>query len=457
MSVLKLTVAGKSATFAYGDTGCHFVLPGHTKNVTIPFTHILWAEVVDHTVTVSSLTKKHKNLHLTPFTAVVADDALEEAKTWAAQVMQLAYKNSKPQRKLKVLINPASGQSKGISIWEKLAQPVFDAAHAHYDISLTERRGHAAEIAKALPLEYDAIVTVSGDGLQHEIINGFAEREDARQALQTPIAPIPTGSGNGFSISLLGLEEGLDPAAAALNILKGKKMVLDLCSVTQGDKQYYSFMSQAIGLMADVDLGTEHLRWMGNARFMYGFIRGVAKFKSCPVEISVKFDERDKKKIHEAHRILRTKLASGEHPPPAEEENSGSSLPPLKFIDGPDEGWFTFEKPILYAYAGNMPYVSRDFMQFPVAHPSDGFLDLVVQEKTYRSELLKAIDVAPQGGQYWIDSQHYFKVHAYRAKPLGSGFLSVDGEAYPFEEFQVEAHAGLGTTLSMTGHYAVEF
>lgn len=33
-------------------------------------------------------------------------------------------------------------------------------------------------------------------------------------------------------------------------------------------------MSVAIGLMADLDIGTEHLRWMGDTRFVYGFLRG---------------------------------------------------------------------------------------------------------------------------------------------------------------------------------------
>ena len=45
-------------------------------------------------------------------------------------------------------------------------------------------------------------------------------------------------------------------------------------TVTQNGKQTVSFMSQALGLMADLDIGTQHLRWMGDARFMYGFIRG---------------------------------------------------------------------------------------------------------------------------------------------------------------------------------------
>ena len=70
--------------------------------------------------------------------------------------------------------------------------------------------------------------------------------------------------------------------------------------------------------------------------------------------------------------------------------------------------------------------------------------------------MVKAIDLAPKGHQIWVDSQHYFKVHAYRAKPLGPGYLSIDGEKFPFEEFQVEAHKGLATTLSMLGHYAFE-
>jgi sphingosine kinase len=51
-------------------------------------------------------------------------------------------------------------------------------------------------------------------------------------------------------------------------------MKVDLFSMTQGEKRSVSFMSQAVGLMADLDLGTENLRWMGETRFMYGLLRG---------------------------------------------------------------------------------------------------------------------------------------------------------------------------------------
>lgn len=49
-------------------------------------------------------------------------------------------------------------------------------------------------------------------------------------------------------------------------------MKIDLCSIRQNDKQFISFLSQTVGLMADLDLGTEHLRWMGDTRFVIGYI-----------------------------------------------------------------------------------------------------------------------------------------------------------------------------------------
>lgn len=78
---------------------------------------------------------------------------------------------------------------------------------AYHVLSLsqvTTHRFHAKEIAAAMDLDIDAIVALSGDGLPHEIINGFASRTDAVAALRIPIVPVPTGSANGFNINLHG-------------------------------------------------------------------------------------------------------------------------------------------------------------------------------------------------------------------------------------------------------------
>ena len=71
------------------------------------------------------------------------------------------------------------------------------------DIAVTERVNHAKEIARELDVTlYDALVCASGDGLVHEVINGFALRPDALDALRLPLAVIPSGAGFGSSLGL---------------------------------------------------------------------------------------------------------------------------------------------------------------------------------------------------------------------------------------------------------------
>ena len=57
-----------------------------------------------------------------------------------------------------------------------------------------------------MALDFDAVITVSGDGLVHEVLNGFAQHAESTKAFAIPVAPIPTGSGNGLSLNLLGIE-----------------------------------------------------------------------------------------------------------------------------------------------------------------------------------------------------------------------------------------------------------
>jgi sphingosine kinase len=227
-------------------------------------------------------------------------------------------------------------------------------------------------------------------------------------------------------------QDGFDVAAASLNVIKGwaysqsvdgiahlflagRAMKIDLFSIIQNGKRTISFMSQALGLMAELDLGTERLRWMGDARFVLGFLRGcahefykpfecrfpdliipsVVAFKPCPVTLSIKVAARDKYAMAEASQSHRVATQSD-----STWEDTGSSLPPLKYSRDDEEGWVTFDKPILYVYGGKGPYVGRyvvphhshhsrplkgplsvsDYIAFPVSLPNDGLIDILVQE-----------------------------------------------------------------------------
>lgn len=81
----------------------------------------------------------------------------------------------------------------------------------------------------------------------------------------------------------MGPVDGKNTILASLTILKGKPLPLDLCLVTQLPSHHHpdqkpirslSFLSTAFGLMADLDIGTESWRWMGESRFILGYLWG---------------------------------------------------------------------------------------------------------------------------------------------------------------------------------------
>jgi sphingosine kinase len=155
-------------------------------------------------------------------------------------------------------------------------------------------------------------------------------------------------------------------------------MKVDAFALTQRGKRTVSFLSQALGLMADLDIGTEHLRWMGDARFVFGFLRGgehlsrffpellltsiqqlVVQLRPCPIQLSVKVAESDKRKIGQNFHIRRNEDEKGIGTSPSVSDSEDSILPPLKYLMDDTDGWVTIDEPILYLYAGKGPYVSR--------------------------------------------------------------------------------------------------
>ncbi|KAJ7063337.1 ATP-NAD kinase-like domain-containing protein [Mycena amicta] len=430
---------------------------GRTRN--IPLRQIVAAKRTKGTLDLSYVVRK-KSMSLERLTGTTEDVADDVLDAWIDTLLHLAYEGIgvKRGRRLKVFINPHSGTKKAVGIFNKTIEPILRSAQCSLDVIHTTRRGHAFDIAKSLALaEYDAIVVVSGDGLIHEILNGLAHHEQPIKALSLPLAPIPTGTGNGLSLNLLGFEDGFDVCAASLNVVKGLPMKVDLFSVIQNGKRTISFMSMALGLMADLDIGTEHLRWMGEARFTYGFLRGLIRFKPCPLQLSYKVFESDKDKMFEDLQRRRTNPPSATPPPDSE----STELPELKYIskENDDDDWTVVNEPLLYVFAGKGPYVGRDLMAFPVSLPDDGLIDIALQTMAVsRSDMLLGLGGAPKGETYWHPSVQYVKAHAYRVKPLSKkGALAIDGEIFPFEEFQVEAHLRLGNLLSPYGYYAADF
>ncbi len=114
-------------------------------------------------------------------------------------------------------------------------------------------------------------MTVSGDGLLHEVINGLMIRPDWSEFKEKiTVGGIPGGTGNGLVKALLHHQNenhGIDEAAWL--VIRGKRAYMDL---TELKLEYqvqpiYSFLSVAWAVIADCDLNSEVLRCLGSVRF----------------------------------------------------------------------------------------------------------------------------------------------------------------------------------------------
>lgn len=330
--------------------------------------------------------------------------------------------------------------------------------------------GHAVEIAKNIDVDaYDVVASCSGDGLPHEVFNGLAKKPNAAEALRKlAVVQLPCGTGNAMSWNLNGTASC---SLAALGIIKGFRTPLDLVSVTQGDRRTISFLSQSIGIVAESDLGTDNIRWMGDARFTYGFlVRLLGKtVYPCDLAIHVEIDDKTAIKEHYSRecrrRLENSQIAARrvsvnfptsdsrpfEHP---EDE----SLPKLRFGTVQDplpSGWELVPYDNLgNLYCGNMAYMAKDAEFFPASLPHDGLLDLVtVDGDISRTTAIQTLLSIEKGTFFDLPHVRIRKISGFRLLPKeNSGYISIDGERVPFEPFQCEVHRGLGTTISKNGY-----
>ncbi|KAF7950805.1 uncharacterized protein EAE97_002357 [Botrytis byssoidea] len=435
----------------------------------IPFYNVLWAEILDTkelAIRYAAPTSKSR-VQPTELKYAIESHSTEEVKKWIGKLLDRSYGESQQTKRAKVLVNPHSGKGNAQKYYDRDVEPLLKAANCSIDMVKTQYQGNAVTIIEDMDVEaYDMVVCCSGDGLPHEVFNGLGKRHDAKRALsKIAVTHVPCGSGNAMSMNLNGTASA---SLATLAIIKGIPTPLDLMSVTQGETRTISFLSQSVGIVAEADLATEHLRWMGSARFTYGFLERLIGQTVYPCDIAIKVAIEDKPSIKDYYR-----KEMSNHEPASErrgykylldDDASASSgtedgLPPLRYgtvSDKLPEGWemVPYDK-LGNFYCGNMAYMASDAKFFSAALPSDGYMDLVcINGDISRLAAIKMMLSVENGKLFDIPDVWYRKILGYRIIPKqkGDGYISIDGERVPFQPFQVEVHKGLGTVLSKTGH-----
>ncbi|KAI9254297.1 ATP-NAD kinase-like domain-containing protein [Sporodiniella umbellata] len=367
----------------------------------------------------------------------------QEAKAFCEKVMQDVYREVKVHKRLLVLINPFGGQGKAKHIFEYEVRPVLEAAQCQITVKQTQRHGHAIQIAKELDVDaYDAVVTVSGDGVLHELINGFLARPDGQSVMKKlSLGLIPGGTNNSLSISILGEKRGFDPVYTAFQVVKGQSLPLDICSVTYDDHSYYSFLSQSYGMTAYADLGTESMRWMGDTRTVVGLLKEIFAGNTYGVEAAIQLVESDKQKILANHRSQKKEVLT-----------EGAPLPPLS--EPVPEDWMVVKGDISFFLASKVPLLARGMLSHPCARPDDGAMDLLlVRGSPGIAKQLDVFNKVEKGQHIHCDIVEYYKVRAFRltpiVKPGKKSYVAIDGEHAPCKPFQIQVHPHLGSILAI--------
>ena len=313
-------------------------------------------------------------------------------------------------RHLQVLINPSSGRKKAAKIFDRV-RPLLDRANLSYEVTQTSSARDTINSVRNLNLqEVDGLVIIGGDGTIHDAIAGLMSSYD-RAASKLPLGVIPGGTGNGLCKSLLeSAGESYSPINAAFIIAKGRLKSCDLVSAVQNKRQYYSFLSLAWGLVSDIDLESEKIRFLGALRFdLY------ALFLMC------------------VKHTYRGRFSFQAHP-------SCKSFQAIHHRD-----WQVIEDDFLFIWAMNTPWAAHDMNVAPRAKLNDGAIDvLVMRQSTPRLEILRALLLCGRGKHLDLPHLEYYKVSAFKLEPLTkSGLLLVDGELVDYSPIEMKVISNL--------------
>lgn len=346
-------VSGQPVRFmipaASSDLTCDPLGTANTR--AIPFYNILWAERLGGELLIDYAAPKSKTMvYAASLKYPVESSTPDQVSSWVSKLMDRAYGKAQRQKRMKVLVNPHSGMGSAEKWYYRDVEPLLKAARCSIDMAKTKYPGEAVDIAERIDIEaFDVIASCSGDGLPHEVFNGLGKRPDAKKALsKIAVVNVPCGSGNAMSCNLNGTDS---PSLATVAIIKGITTPLDLVSVTQGNTRTLSFLSQSVGIVAESDLATENMRWMGGARFTVGFLARLARKTIYPCDLAVKVAIEDKPSIKEHYRREKANFE------PASERRgykaltdddastssgTGDGLPPLRYgtiNDKLPDGW----------------------------------------------------------------------------------------------------------------------
>ena len=283
-------------------------------------------------------------------------------------------------KKFIILVNPQGGTKQGLDLLEQV-KPLFKEVDADLIIRETEYAGHATEIAREIDLEgFTGLCHIGGDGTFHEIINGLLTRSDGKQV---PLGFIPGGTGNSFMHDM----ECLDPVEAARRIVSGGITPIDVAEVEMPEEKVYCMNIVGWGMVTDINMSAEKLRWLGEQRYNVTTLLHVMKLKRRSAKL-----------------VIEREVSEGD---------------------------------FLFTIACNTQHTGRGMKMAPKAELNDGLIDLVLVRDASRFKLLQMFPKVFDGTHIDDPIVEYYQVKEFSITPAENEILNLDGELKGSTPFSV--------------------
>lgn len=302
-----------------------------------------------------------------------------------------------------IFLNPQSGQKKSHQVWLKL-QSLWQ--HNHFQYTLTEIFNSSSVQSVINTLDFtqtDGIIILGGDGTVYHLVNHLMNRPDWEKVIKIPLGIIPTGTNNGLAKTLLEFSPNPDLIEAAIDLIfQGKTQPLDFVKIQQSGRVYYSLLSIAWGLISDVDIESEKLRFLGKIRT----------------------------DIYAILRILNLRKYPGH----------------FSFLPVNSQQWQTFTDQFILIWAMNVPWADSTMKAAPGINIDDGAMQvLIVREGISRRQLISAFLKLATGEHLCCPQIESYQVQQFRLEPLSqNGIIAVDGEPVQYAPIEVEILPQIG-------------